>query len=209
MLMSCYSHQQQNTGVMSFLLFGSVWLRRHPNSSSGTDTSWYWVASRVNCDALNGSVGKLPSTWTMWLKKGWWQPEAYGRRQKTYKAFRSDRYYLLIVCFSVWKINLEIGSCRKTYLDTFISLYGLPYLSCIVGAGTGVENDELTMLSARIMVLSVIPFIVAQLARIFNFTSIGNIPVIVACVLSFAGLLSYCLYQVSQLYVCFLKLSLL
>ena len=86
-----------------------------------------------------------------------------------------------------------------------MSLYGLPYLSCIVGAGTGVENDEFTMLSARIMVLSVIPFIIAQLSRIFNFTGIGNIPIIVAFVLSVAGLLSYCLYQVCYLLCLFLK----
>ena len=104
-----------------------------------------------------------------------------------------------------FKNILQIGSCRKSYLYTFISLYGLPYFSCIVGAGTGVENDELTMLSARIMVLSVIPFIVAQLSRIFNFTGIGNIPIIVALVLSLAGLLSYCLYQVCYLLCLFLK----
>ncbi|KAI5058481.1 hypothetical protein GOP47_0026651 [Adiantum capillus-veneris] len=60
----------------------------------------------------------------------------------------------------------------------------------------GIEVDDLTQLSARIMILSVIPFIVAQLPRIFGFSTNGNIPVLVACILSLSGLLAYCLYQV-------------
>ena len=65
-----------------------------------------------------------------------------------------------------------------------------------MNAETGVENDDLTQLSARIMILSIVPFVVAQLPSIFNFSATGNIPVLVACVLAFAGLVSYCLYQV-------------
>ena len=126
--MSYYYNQQQNTDVMNFMLFGSVWLRRHTNGSSGTDPSWYWVASRVNCDALNGSVGKLPFTWTMWLKGWWqsqWQPEAYCRRQKTYKAFWSDRYrqYLLLICFSFWKIKKIFFILCLAGKVTFTHLY--------------------------------------------------------------------------------------
>ena len=67
---------------------------------------------------------------------------------------------------------------------------------CGMNAATGVENDDLTQLSARIMILSIVPFVVAQLPSIFNFSATGNIPVLVACVLAFAGLVSYCLYQV-------------
>lgn len=61
---------------------------------------------------------------------------------------------------------------------------------------TGVEVDDLTQLSARIMILSVIPFVVAQLPRLFSFSTNGNIPVLVACILALLGLLAYCLYQV-------------
>lgn len=60
---------------------------------------------------------------------------------------------------------------------------------------TGVENDNLTMFSARFMILSIIPFIVAQLPSIFNFSTDGNIPVLIACLLSLGGLVAYCLYQ--------------
>ena len=63
-------------------------------------------------------------------------------------------------------------------------------------AGTGVQNDDLTMLSARIMVMAIIPFVIAQLSTIFHFNTTGDIPILVACVMAFALLLSYCLYQV-------------
>lgn len=61
---------------------------------------------------------------------------------------------------------------------------------------TGVEVDDLTQLSARIMIFSVIPYIVAQLPRLLNFSADGNIPVLIACILAVAGLFAYCLYQV-------------
>ncbi|KAH7284982.1 hypothetical protein KP509_33G005500 [Ceratopteris richardii] len=61
---------------------------------------------------------------------------------------------------------------------------------------TGVEIDHLTQLTARIMLLSIVPFVVAQLPRIFSFSTNGNIPVLVACILAFSGLLAYCLYQI-------------
>jgi hypothetical protein len=66
-------------------------------------------------------------------------------------------------------------------------------------AGTGVENDELTMLSARIMVVAIAPFIIAQLSAIFHFSTERNYPILAACVMAFALLLSYCLYQVFPL----------
>lgn len=55
------------------------------------------------------------------------------------------------------------------------------------------------MLSARIMILSIIPYIIAQLPSIFNFSATGNIPVLVACIVSLAGLVAYCLYQVCSI----------
>eukprot|EP00249_Psilotum_nudum_P023809 c28988_g1_i1 orf=255-2153(+) len=62
--------------------------------------------------------------------------------------------------------------------------------------GTGVTTDYLTKLSSLIMIFTVIPFIVAQLPKFFGFSAKGNIPVLIACVLSLGGLLAYCLYQV-------------
>ena len=66
----------------------------------------------------------------------------------------------------------------------------------MASAGTGVQNDDLTMLSARIMVMAIIPFVIAQLSTIFHFNTSSDIPILVACVMAFALLLSYCLYQV-------------
>jgi hypothetical protein len=52
------------------------------------------------------------------------------------------------------------------------------------------------MLSARIMVVAIAPFIIAQLSAVFHFSTERNYPILAACVMAFALLLSYCLYQV-------------
>lgn len=92
-------------------------------------------------------------------------------------------------CLLLGRCDLEFENEKLTAIDkTLTRPFDLK--------GTGVENDDLTKLSARIMIASIVPFIVAQLPSIFNFSSTGNIHVLIACVLSFGGLLGYCLYQV-------------
>ncbi|KAF7142014.1 hypothetical protein RHSIM_Rhsim06G0204400 [Rhododendron simsii] len=64
--------------------------------------------------------------------------------------------------------------------------------------GSGVSTDIWTCYAARIMVVSVIPFIVVQLPQAMSSTSGRHLAVLIALILSLAMLLSYCLYQVFQ-----------
>ncbi|KAI8010140.1 Sodium/calcium exchanger NCL [Camellia lanceoleosa] len=63
---------------------------------------------------------------------------------------------------------------------------------------SGVSTDIWTSYAARIMVVSVMPFVVVQLPMVFNKTSESQLPVLTALVLSIYFLISYCLYQVFQ-----------
>ncbi|KAK1320062.1 hypothetical protein QJS10_CPA03g00117 [Acorus calamus] len=64
--------------------------------------------------------------------------------------------------------------------------------------GSGVTTDLWTSYAARIMVISVVPFVIVQLPRIFRFPSGERIMVLVALLVAIAFLISYCLYQVFQ-----------
>ena len=64
-------------------------------------------------------------------------------------------------------------------------------------AGSGVSTDIWTCYAARIMVISVIPFLVVQLPQLLNSTSGRHLAVLIALILSLLMLISYCLYQVS------------
>ncbi|XP_058221560.1 sodium/calcium exchanger NCL-like [Rhododendron vialii] len=64
--------------------------------------------------------------------------------------------------------------------------------------GSGVSTDIWTCYAARIMAVSVIPFIVVQLPQAMSSTSGRHLAVLIALILSLAMLLSYCLYQVFQ-----------
>ncbi|MCO5572604.1 hypothetical protein L7F22_026361 [Adiantum nelumboides] len=98
----------------------------------------------------------------------------------------------------LWGSCLVIGRCDLKVDESTGKLRAVEkQLSKSFGLfDTGIEVDDLTQLSARIMILSVIPFVIAQLPRIFSFSTNGNIPVLIACILSLSGLLAYCLYQV-------------
>ncbi|KAI6690344.1 hypothetical protein NL676_027172 [Syzygium grande] len=64
--------------------------------------------------------------------------------------------------------------------------------------GSGVTTDKLTRSAARIMIVSVIPFLVVQLLQLLNSTSGRHVAVLIALILSVVLLISYCLYQVFQ-----------
>lgn len=67
-----------------------------------------------------------------------------------------------------------------------------------VFAGSGVSTDIWTCYAARIMAISVIPFLVVQLPQLMNSTSGRHLAVLIALIVSLAMLISYCLYQVSS-----------
>ncbi|XP_030442643.2 sodium/calcium exchanger NCL-like [Syzygium oleosum] len=64
--------------------------------------------------------------------------------------------------------------------------------------GSGVTTDKLTRSAARIMIISVIPFVVVQLLQLLNSTSGRHVAELIALILSVVLLISYCLYQVFQ-----------
>ncbi|XP_044499051.1 sodium/calcium exchanger NCL isoform X2 [Mangifera indica] len=63
---------------------------------------------------------------------------------------------------------------------------------------TGVSTDIWTCYAARIMAISVIPFIVVQIPQILNSTSGRHLAVLIALIVSVLMLIAYCLYQVFQ-----------
>ncbi|KAF2317804.1 hypothetical protein GH714_041118 [Hevea brasiliensis] len=67
-----------------------------------------------------------------------------------------------------------------------------------MAAGTGVSTDIWTCYAARIMVLSLIPFVIVQFPQLLNSTSGRHLAVLIALIISLLMLISYCLYQVFQ-----------
>ncbi|XWS28053.1 hypothetical protein CRYUN_Cryun25bG0032800 [Craigia yunnanensis] len=63
---------------------------------------------------------------------------------------------------------------------------------------TGVSTDIWTCYAARIMAISVFPFIIVQLPQVLNSTSGRHLAVLIALIVSASMLVSYCLYQVFQ-----------
>jgi Ca2+/Na+ antiporter len=64
--------------------------------------------------------------------------------------------------------------------------------------GSGVSTDIWTCYAARIMAVSVIPFIVVQLPQVMSSTSGRHLTVLIGLIFSLVMLLSYCLYQIFQ-----------
>ncbi|XWS10063.1 hypothetical protein CRYUN_Cryun39dG0043700 [Craigia yunnanensis] len=63
---------------------------------------------------------------------------------------------------------------------------------------TGVSTDIWTCYAARIMAISVIPFVIVQLPQALNSTSGRHLAVLIALIVSLSMLVSYCVYQVFQ-----------
>ncbi|KAG6793684.1 hypothetical protein POTOM_002899 [Populus tomentosa] len=64
-------------------------------------------------------------------------------------------------------------------------------------AGSGVSTDIWTCYAARIMAISVLPFIVVQVLQTLHSTSGRRLAVLIGLILSLAILITYCLYQVT------------
>ncbi|KAJ8765240.1 hypothetical protein K2173_011920 [Erythroxylum novogranatense] len=64
--------------------------------------------------------------------------------------------------------------------------------------GSGVSTDIWTCYAARIMAVSVIPFLVVQLPQALHSSSGRHLAVLIGLILSLSMLISYCLYQVFQ-----------
>ncbi|CAO2833334.1 unnamed protein product [Amaranthus hypochondriacus] len=64
--------------------------------------------------------------------------------------------------------------------------------------GSGVSTDIWTSYAARIMAISVLPFLVVQLPQALNSSSGRHLAVLIALIVSLLMLISYCVYQVFQ-----------
>ena len=74
--------------------------------------------------------------------------------------------------------------CRIIYVPLFLS------------SGSAVGTDVRNSYTARIMVISVMPFIIIQLSQILNRTSPICLVALISLIISVSILLAYCLYQV-------------
>lgn len=68
----------------------------------------------------------------------------------------------------------------------------------LIFPGTGVATDQQTSYAVRIMVISIIPFVIVQVPQMFRLQSLRNLAVLIAPIVAVVFLLSYCLYQVTH-----------
>ncbi|XP_027343951.1 sodium/calcium exchanger NCL1 isoform X2 [Abrus precatorius] len=64
--------------------------------------------------------------------------------------------------------------------------------------GSGVSTDIWTSYAARIMAISVLPFVIVQFPQILNSNSGRHLAVLIALIVSLCLLVAYCLYQIFQ-----------
>ncbi|CAN0921722.1 Sodium/calcium exchanger NCL [Linum grandiflorum] len=67
--------------------------------------------------------------------------------------------------------------------------------------GSGVSTDIWTCYAARIMALSVIPFVIVQLPQMLHTPAARQVAVLIGLIVSLSMLVSYCVYQVFQPWV--------
>ncbi|KAG6637225.1 sodium/calcium exchanger NCL-like [Carya illinoinensis] len=72
---------------------------------------------------------------------------------------------------------------------------------------SGVSTDIWTNYTARIMLISVIPFLIVQIPQVLSSTSGRHLAVLIAIIVSLLLLISYCLYQVLQPWIQRQKIS--
>ncbi|KAL5564497.1 hypothetical protein UlMin_027661 [Ulmus minor] len=93
-------------------------------------------------------------------------------------------------CVHVGKCDLE-GAIAKDSQDT--KGFSL--------TGSGVSTDIWTSYAARIMAVSILPFLIVQLPQLLNTTSGRHLVVLIGLIVSVSLFISYCLYQVFQPWV--------
>ncbi|XP_065862003.1 sodium/calcium exchanger NCL [Euphorbia lathyris] len=99
----------------------------------------------------------------------------------------------------IWGSCIVVGKCDIRETDS-IAISGQDTKGFNL-TGSGVSTDIWTCYSARIMAISVVPFLVVQLPQAFSSTSGRHLAVLIALILSATMLSSYCIYQVFQPWV--------
>ncbi|KAM1493609.1 hypothetical protein PS1_025740 [Malus domestica] len=65
-------------------------------------------------------------------------------------------------------------------------------------SGSGVSTDIWTSYSARIMIISLIPFVIVQLPQVFHATSDSRVAILISLAVSISFVIAYSFYQVFQ-----------
>nr|BAI94501.1 sodium/calcium exchanger protein [Dianthus caryophyllus] len=94
----------------------------------------------------------------------------------------------------IWGTCILIGKCDMDGTEA-IDLTDTKGFSLL---GSGVSTDTWTSYAARIMVISVLPFLVVQLPQALHSDSGRHLAVLFGLILSVLMLISYCVYQVFQ-----------
>ncbi|WOL00758.1 hypothetical protein Cni_G09471 [Canna indica] len=95
----------------------------------------------------------------------------------------------------LWGSCVIVGKCDFSENLTSIDSQDTKGFSLF---GCGITTDIQTSYAARIMAISIIPFVIVQLPRIFNFPSGQRLAVLVSLIVATGLLVSYCIYQVFQ-----------
>ncbi|CAL4952331.1 unnamed protein product [Urochloa decumbens] len=95
----------------------------------------------------------------------------------------------------LWGTCIVVGKCDLGPNGEAVDVTNTKGLSL---TGTGITTDLQTSYAARIMGLSVIPFIIAQFPKMLKTHHGQRLAVLLALIVSFLLVLSYCLYQVFQ-----------
>ncbi|XP_061969860.1 sodium/calcium exchanger NCL [Populus nigra] len=96
----------------------------------------------------------------------------------------------------IWGSCVVVGKCDMS--ETENSAIDRKDTKRFSLTGSGVSTDIWTCYAARIMAISVLPFIVVQLLQTLHSTSGRHLAVLIGLILSLAILITYCLYQVFQ-----------
>ena len=91
-------------------------------------------------------------------------------------------------------------SCSATFMVKHkgcIECNKLMLFSLCVHAGYGVRTDDATRYTARIMILSMIPFLILQLAKLINSSSGIRVVILISLLVTLVFLFLYCFYQVN------------
>ncbi|KAK9267687.1 hypothetical protein L1049_010119 [Liquidambar formosana] len=92
----------------------------------------------------------------------------------------------------IWGSCVAFGSYDLSKTDTTSTLENKKQFSL---TGFGVTTDAETRYTARIMLLSMIPFLILQLPKILNSSSATQVAVLVSLIITLVFLFVYCFYQ--------------
>ncbi|WVZ77143.1 hypothetical protein U9M48_025043 [Paspalum notatum var. saurae] len=95
----------------------------------------------------------------------------------------------------LWGSCVVVGKCDFSENSTAIDSQDTKAFSLF---GSGVSTDVQTSYAARIMAISVLPFIIVQIPQIFKLHSGHRLTVLLGLIVAALLLLAYCLYQIFQ-----------